>query len=58
MAAALGQVAYEAYCEKTGWRSRFSGDALPEWKDQDPEIRECWEAAANAVAEDVEARLR
>ena len=58
MSKPFGQVAYEAYCEKTEWKSRFNGDALPEWKDQDPEIRGCWEAAAQAVAEEVEAWLR
>jgi hypothetical protein len=44
-----GQIAYETYCETTGWVSHFTVSALPEWKDQDPEIRECWTKAVEAV---------
>jgi len=44
-----GQVAYEAYCEATGWKSLISGEALPTWTDQAAEIRRAWRAAAHAV---------
>ena len=44
----LGQVAYDAYCNKRGWKS-FNGDALPQWHDQGPDLRDAWNAAAEAV---------
>jgi hypothetical protein len=50
MEKSTGQIAYEAYCETTGWKSRFNGDGLPEWKNQDPEIQACWTVAGEAVA--------
>lgn len=46
----LGQIAYEAYCETTGWKSAVSGAPLPQWTEQAPKISEAWEAAARAVA--------
>jgi hypothetical protein len=46
----LGQVAYEAYCEKTGGRSAVTGEPLPTWEDQAPEIRAAWTTAGEAVA--------
>lgn len=45
-----GQIAYDAYKGSTGGRSAVSGDPLPEWSDQRPEIRAAWEAAGSAVA--------
>jgi hypothetical protein len=45
----LGQVAYEAYCEKAGWKSLVTGAPLPTWSQQRPEISQAWEAAAAAV---------
>jgi hypothetical protein len=44
-----GQTAYEEYCERAGWTSKFSGDHLPQWKDADPDVKEWFEAAAQAV---------
>jgi hypothetical protein len=44
-----GQVAYEAYCETTNWKSLATGMQLPQWQDQRPEISAAWEAAATAV---------
>ena len=46
--ASLGQSAYEAYVESCGGKS-IRGDDLPTWADQEPAIREHWEAAAEAV---------
>lgn len=45
----MGCVAYEAYCNHTGWKSLVSGADLPQWGALSPEIRTAWEAAANAV---------
>lgn len=45
----FGQVAYEAYCAATGWKSAVSGDQLPEWKDVRPAIKTAWEAAGDQV---------
>lgn len=47
----LGAVAYEAYCKAVGGVSKFTGDTLPAFEDQDPEIVAAWEAAAAAVQE-------
>jgi hypothetical protein len=46
----MGQVAYEAYCEKRNWRSILD-EPLLGWEDQADAIREAWEAAAAAVAQ-------
>lgn len=45
----LGRGAYEAYCQSVGGKSAITGDPLPAWEDQRPEIREAWRAAADAV---------
>lgn len=49
----LGQVAYEAYCDSTGWKSAVSGAQLPAWDDQADKIKAAWEAAGDAIAEQV-----
>lgn len=46
----LGRIAYLAYCRSTGGKSAVTGDPLPSWEDQRPEIRTAWRAAADAVA--------
>lgn len=48
----LGSVGYNAYCDAVGWRA-FSGDVLPQWDDTLDRIRNAWEAAAVAIAEEV-----
>jgi hypothetical protein len=48
-----GQTAYEAYFAKCGGKSLISGSPLPEWSAQSLEIRQAWEAAGRAVAEQV-----
>lgn len=45
----LGQIAYEAYCENTGWRSLITGDRLPSWNQQDAALQSAWNVAALAV---------
>lgn len=49
----LGQVAYEAYCNHTGWKSAISGAPLPQWKDVKPDIKAAWESAGQAVADSI-----
>lgn len=44
-----GQVAYEAYCGHTGWKSLVSGTALPQWENLKPDIKAAWESSARAV---------
>jgi hypothetical protein len=44
-----GKIAYEAYFEHSDGKSLVSGASLPAWDDQAEEIRQAWEAAANAV---------
>lgn len=45
----IGQVAYEAYCNKTGWKSLATGADLPRWDKLHIEIQHAWEAAAEAL---------
>lgn len=45
-----GQIAYEAYCGHTNWKSLVSGSDLPLWKDLKPEIQSAWETAGAAVS--------
>lgn len=45
----FGQIAYEAYCHHTGWKSLASGAALPPWIDLKPEIKDAWEASGSRV---------
>jgi hypothetical protein len=51
----LGQVAYEAYAAKgrDAGKSSISGSPLPLWDQQRPAIQERWEAAGQAVEQDV-----
>lgn len=48
----MGHVAYDAYCAHTGGKSLVTGDKLPDWNDLKQEIRDAWQAAANAVLGD------
>jgi hypothetical protein len=45
----LGSVAYAAYRVAVGGRSAITGELLPTWDGQDPEIRAAWRAAADGV---------
>jgi hypothetical protein len=45
----LGKVAYEAYGEARGWET-VGGGWMPSWEQQSQELREAWNAAAQAVA--------
>lgn len=47
----FGQVAYEAYYDFCDGKSLVSGDELPAWADQSPEIQSAWRQAAEAVIE-------
>lgn len=49
MSELLGRLAYEAYLEACGGRSLVSGDELPEWDDQSPEIKAAWDHVGDAV---------
>ncbi len=44
-----GEIAYNAYCESVGGVSKFTGEKLPAFADQDADIRRAWHAAAVAV---------
>lgn len=46
-----GQIAYEAYCGHTNWKSLVSGADLPQWAEVKPEIKAAWEAAGLALLE-------
>jgi hypothetical protein len=48
----IGQLAYEAYCVNRNWTS-VRGELLPGWEQQSPELREAWEAAAEAAKQAV-----
>lgn len=45
----LGQVAYGAYGDSTGWLN-YQGAPMLAWAEMPERIREAWEAAASAVA--------
>jgi hypothetical protein len=49
----LGRIAYEAYVASCGGKS-VHGEDLPSWDDQAPEIRQHWQAAADAVGKWIE----
>jgi hypothetical protein len=53
MGLTLGKVAYEAYYKASNGRSLVSGQQLPTWERQLPEIQEAWESAGAAVAAEV-----
>jgi len=46
-----GQIAYESYCLATGGKSLVTGEQLPSWEDQSPEIQSAWHAAGAAAGE-------
>ncbi len=46
-----GQIAYEAYCDATNWKSAITGETLPDWECQLLRVKMAWEAAAKAVLE-------
>lgn len=45
----LGEVAYNAYCASTDWKSAYSGAPLPPFDQQKPEVILAWEAAGSAA---------
>lgn len=47
----LGQLAYEAYCDHTGWKSLVSGCKLPSWDLLGDGIKAAWEVSASRVRE-------
>lgn len=49
MEKSVGQVAYEAYCAHTNWKSLITGIQLPQWIDLRDSLKEAWEKAGNAA---------
>lgn len=49
-------IAYDAYCDHTGWKSLATGQTLPPWDQLPRSIQEAWEAAANALIGSSEAQ--
>lgn len=45
----LARIAYEAYCETTGWKSAVTGADLPSFYETPEAVQNGWEAAAHAV---------
>lgn len=45
----IGEIAYDGYCAKTGFKSLVSKEPLPAWGKLKLEIQQAWEAAAMAV---------
>jgi hypothetical protein len=52
----LGQVAYDAYFNFSKGKSLISGAPLPLFGAQAQEVREAWQAAADAVKEALKVR--
>ncbi len=44
-----GEAAYVAYCERFGNRSAITGEPLPMFDEQRPDIQDAWVAAALAA---------
>lgn len=44
-----GQLAYEAYCGYTGWKSLVSGAPLPQWEAVRYEIKNAWHEVASEL---------
>lgn len=53
----LGQRAYEAYCNATGWKSLATGDMLPVWKDLNPRIQAAWAESETAIRRQIHREL-
>jgi hypothetical protein len=47
-----GEIAYNAYCRAVGWKS-VEGEQLPPFSQQSVHLKIAWEAAAEAVIEEV-----
>lgn len=47
----LAKVAYEAYCNHTGWKSLATGQDLPQWEVLKPSIKAAWLVSARAIRE-------
>ncbi len=48
--AELGQLAFNAYSDTTGWLNH-QGKAIPPWEELGPQVQAAWIAAANAIVE-------
>lgn len=48
-AAWLARIAYEVYCETTGWKSAVTGQSLPPFEKTPDTVQAGWAAAAYAV---------
>lgn len=62
MSTDLAQVAYDAYCQTTDWKSAVTGAPLPAFALTSPLVKQAWSSAAKAVTDkvldSVEARIR
>jgi hypothetical protein len=47
----LGKIAYDAYGDSRGW-TVFNGAPMPTWEAQSQELRDAWNAAAQAVLDE------
>jgi hypothetical protein len=54
----LGRIAYEAYCETTGWKSAITGADLPPFIETPTQVQIAWTAAAMAVENEVRKEIR
>ena len=43
------QLAYEAYCKFTEWKSLATGQDLPKWENLPQGIKDAWCASAHAI---------
>jgi hypothetical protein len=49
----FGEIAYNAYCETTGWKSAITGEDLPPFNETPEAVQTGWIAAAIAVRDAV-----
>lgn len=48
----LGRTGYEAYARHAEHKSLISGEPLPLWPELPEPIRQAWDAAADAIADE------
>ena len=48
-----GKDAYEAYCDRSEWKSLVSGGALPKWHELPPVIQDAWAHVEAAITNKV-----
>ncbi len=49
----LGQIGYEAYAKHQEWKN-YQGNPIPPWSEVRQDIKDAWNAAAEAIEDAIE----